>query len=350
MNCSKCGTEFEEGNGFCVKCGEPKPRVATNAEVQAGTAAVISHDVVVDNQYAYRQGEQVVVKAITPNQQRPEYKYVVFSLALGSYFQLSDQDISAETPIVTRSFDQHASQGHTESKGSVEAVVAKNRYVTPLVIILLLLSGLILASTWMPWHNVPLTSEQRDVNALTEYYLDLKGIQSGKSVYEPDKPSGWKYMFPNEGYATGSERYNSGYTNGIFFNSQEGITVLTGAWTILFGLTLIVFCILYLAKKNTKWMLVVASIGLASFVLSLLAKTPWWDSNLSRYGMGFTTAYGGWVFVVASLAVFLLSTTLAVNLVHSGGFGGSRKVKCAYCFGVVPVDATMCKHCGSNIR
>ena len=94
MNCPKCGTDFEEGNGFCVNCGEPKPRMATNSEIQAGIMAVISHDIVVENQYAFRQGEQVVVERISPNPQRPEYRYVVVSVTLQKRFQLSDANLA----------------------------------------------------------------------------------------------------------------------------------------------------------------------------------------------------------------------------------------------------------------
>lgn len=54
-------------------------------------------------------------------------------------------------------------------------------------------------------------------------------------INKPNKFSGWDYMFPNSENLTSAERYNSGQTNGIFFFSENGITVLTGAWTILFG-------------------------------------------------------------------------------------------------------------------
>jgi len=63
-------------------------------DIKAGTPAFITHDIVIENQYAFRQGEQVIVESITPNPQRPEYKYVVVSATLQKRFQLSDADLA----------------------------------------------------------------------------------------------------------------------------------------------------------------------------------------------------------------------------------------------------------------
>ena len=63
-------------------------------EIQAGTPAFVTHDIVVENQFAFRQGERVVVESISPNPQKPEYKYVVVSTALEKRFQLSDNDVT----------------------------------------------------------------------------------------------------------------------------------------------------------------------------------------------------------------------------------------------------------------
>lgn len=70
-------------------------------DIQAGTSAFVSRDIVIDNQYAFRYGERVVVETVTPNSQRPEYKYVVFSQQLQKRFQLSGSDIGllADTSV-----------------------------------------------------------------------------------------------------------------------------------------------------------------------------------------------------------------------------------------------------------
>ena len=68
-------------------------------EIKPGDTVRVSHDIVVGNQVAFRSSEQVVVESISPNTQRPEYKYVVFSQRLQKKFQLSDNDIGL--PVVT---------------------------------------------------------------------------------------------------------------------------------------------------------------------------------------------------------------------------------------------------------
>jgi hypothetical protein len=66
-------------------------------DIKAGTSAFVTHDIVIENQYAFRHGERVVVESITPNPQRPEYKYVVVSSTLQKRFQLSDSDVTVQT-------------------------------------------------------------------------------------------------------------------------------------------------------------------------------------------------------------------------------------------------------------
>jgi len=62
-------------------------------EIQEGTSAFVTHDIVIENQFAFGKGEQVFVEAVTPNQQRPEYRYVVTSPYLQKRFQLSDAEL-----------------------------------------------------------------------------------------------------------------------------------------------------------------------------------------------------------------------------------------------------------------
>ena len=76
-------------------------RIETNTlgvavEIAPGTEAIVSHDVVVDGQYAFVNGEQVVIEGVMPNEQRPEFRYVVLSKHLQRRFQLSDADL---TPV-----------------------------------------------------------------------------------------------------------------------------------------------------------------------------------------------------------------------------------------------------------
>ena len=64
-------------------------------ELGPGKLFKVTHDVLVNDDLAFKQGETVVIESIQPNQQRPEYKYVVLSTRLGERFQLSEADVSS---------------------------------------------------------------------------------------------------------------------------------------------------------------------------------------------------------------------------------------------------------------
>lgn len=68
------------------------------SDIQQGSTVNITHEVLAEGKVAFSQGEQVVVEQILPNQQQPEYKYVVVSAKLGTRFQLSDADLTATQP------------------------------------------------------------------------------------------------------------------------------------------------------------------------------------------------------------------------------------------------------------
>ena len=67
-------------------------------DIQQGSTVNITHEVLADGKVAFSLGEQVVVEQVLPNQQNPEYKYVVVSAKLGTRFQLSDADLAAVQP------------------------------------------------------------------------------------------------------------------------------------------------------------------------------------------------------------------------------------------------------------
>lgn len=66
--------------------------------MESGASAKVTHDIVIDNQVAFKAGETVMVEAVSPNEQRHEYKYVVTSPVLGKKFSLSDADLSELPP------------------------------------------------------------------------------------------------------------------------------------------------------------------------------------------------------------------------------------------------------------
>lgn len=61
--------------------------------ITAGSQCVIIRDIVINGNVAFKKGEAVLVETISPNPQRPDYKYVVLSKSLNKRFQLSDDDL-----------------------------------------------------------------------------------------------------------------------------------------------------------------------------------------------------------------------------------------------------------------
>lgn len=64
-----------------------------NVEIQQGTSCIITRDIVLDGITVFAKGEQVVVDSVTPNEQRPEYKYVVTSQRAQKRYFLRDEDL-----------------------------------------------------------------------------------------------------------------------------------------------------------------------------------------------------------------------------------------------------------------
>jgi len=69
-------------------------------EINAGDACVATRDILIDGRVAFSRGERAVVERIDPNAQRPQYRYVVMSSKLGTWYQLSEADIRLpEQPV-----------------------------------------------------------------------------------------------------------------------------------------------------------------------------------------------------------------------------------------------------------
>jgi hypothetical protein len=58
-----------------------------------GDTCLVTHDIMVGDVKAFQSGESVVMERIDPNEQRPQFRYVVHSTALDRKFQLSDLDL-----------------------------------------------------------------------------------------------------------------------------------------------------------------------------------------------------------------------------------------------------------------
>ena len=65
------------------------------ADIQPGTAVTIASDVVANGAVMFSGGEQVTVQQVSPNPERPEYRYVVYSARANSWFTLREVDFVA---------------------------------------------------------------------------------------------------------------------------------------------------------------------------------------------------------------------------------------------------------------
>jgi len=90
--------------------------------MDSGTYAKVTHDILVNNQVAFKAGETVGIEAVSPNEQRPEYKYVVTSSTLGTKFELSDADLSeVQPPAAAATSPAAEGQGNPPEKSAWEA-------------------------------------------------------------------------------------------------------------------------------------------------------------------------------------------------------------------------------------
>jgi ferredoxin len=92
--CPYCAENIMADAVVCRYCGKD----LTSQPVQATAASPnhkISHDIVINGQIAFKQGEAIEIEAMSPDPNRPDYKYVVTSKSLGQKFRLSDGDLFA---------------------------------------------------------------------------------------------------------------------------------------------------------------------------------------------------------------------------------------------------------------
>lgn len=88
--CPSCKNEVRSGVGKCPFCGWRFDGAAPSVERTEGT---VLHDVVIGGAVAFKAGEAVHIEQVSPDPQRPQYKYVVVSRKLAKRFRLSDDDL-----------------------------------------------------------------------------------------------------------------------------------------------------------------------------------------------------------------------------------------------------------------
>jgi hypothetical protein len=95
--------------------------------MDSGVYAKVTHDILINNQIAFKAGETVAIEAVSPNEQRPEYKYVVTSSTLGTKFELSDADLSElQPPAAAGTSPAAESQGNPPEKSAWDVGTTKH--------------------------------------------------------------------------------------------------------------------------------------------------------------------------------------------------------------------------------
>ena len=157
-------------------------------DIQAGITVTVAADIVVNGVLAFGRGEQVVVQQVSPDPQRPEYRYNVMSARTGTWYQLRDADIVA--PFATQP-QQPVQQPYAERRRRRMPYPA-----APIVGVLAGASGIVMIiSTFLEWI-------------------------SRSSV------SGWS-MMSSGGFGT---------THNFLFSTGASKIIFTGFWSLLLGI------------------------------------------------------------------------------------------------------------------
>src|SRR5450759_1214888 len=163
------------------------------ADIQAGMTVTVAADMVVSGILVFGSGEQVVVQQVSPDPQRPEYRYNVMSARTGTRYQLRDADIMP--PFATQAQPQQPmQQPYAERRRRRMPYPA-----APIIGVLAGASGIVMIiSTFLEWI-------------------------SNTSV------SGWA-MMSTSGFGT---------THNFLFSTGASKIVFTGFWSLLFGILVV---------------------------------------------------------------------------------------------------------------
>lgn len=97
IRCKHCGADLATQQYAQQTIGQPEIQPSPQAIVQPPvvntTNGTVKYDVVIDGVVAFNAGEQLVISAISPDPNRPEYCYVVTSNNLQKQFRLSDREL-----------------------------------------------------------------------------------------------------------------------------------------------------------------------------------------------------------------------------------------------------------------
>jgi hypothetical protein len=175
---------------------------AVMADIPAGMTVTVVADIVVNGVLAFGRGEQVAVQQVSPDPQRPEYRYNVMSARTGTWYLLRDADIVVPSAALPQ---QQPQQPVQQSVEVVQPQYAERRRrpmpypAAPIVGVLAGASGIVMViSTFLVW-------------------ISASGI------------TGWR-MMSSSGFGT---------THNFLFSTGASKIIFTGFWSLLFGIIVV---------------------------------------------------------------------------------------------------------------
>gem|GEM_PF-759622 len=260
--------------------------------MEAGNSGEITHQIVINNQVAFEKGETLLIEAVSPGEQQPEYKYVVTSPWLGTKFQLSDADlVMVQAPQAADRYapapyaqqpQQTPPSGQPYPPMAPAGPVYQTKHFTPPVsrkkrgslaggFLGILMAGALIASTFLQWFG------SRRIG------------------------TGWALMRDTSSLSGG------GFTLAIHAN---GVVFLTGFFSLLFGALILIGALVMLFRRRIG--------GVLIFFFALLSTGAAVVDIVMVYSKmsPVTPGVGLWVFAGASLVALVLGF---VGMVSAGG-------------------------------
>jgi len=223
------------------------------ADIPVGMTVTVAADIVVNGVLAFGRGEQVVVQQVSPNPQRPEYRYNVMSARTGTLYQLRDADIMP--PFATQA------QPQQRVEIQQQPYVERRRRA-------------------MPYPTAPIVGVLAGASGIAMIISTFLGWISGIGM------TGWSMMF-SSGFGT---------TQNFLFSAGASKIVFTGFWSLLFGIIVVAGAVTLVTGWGGANGLVLTGgiLGLAISVVSIIM-------IYTVKPIAFAPGPGLWLFAVFSL-------------------------------------------------
>lgn len=171
-----------------------------NSAIGPGSICVLKHDILINGQLTFSEGEKVVVENVKEDLDRPEYRYVVYSQTLNQHFHLSDKDIS----VLKEAFSAPASTESMTAKRGMAVITKVLLIVAAIIVVGGIGTGMYytLANTVFARKTVPSLIGLKEVEAekkcedaglrFSSSYQPKKTHRTGNEVVSEQKPKSGK--------------------------------------------------------------------------------------------------------------------------------------------------------------